>query len=151
MFLPYLTGERTPHNDPLATAAFAGLTAGHGAEAMVYAVMEGVAFALRDCLDVLVEAKAPPLSTMLVGGGSRSAFWAGLIASVTGLTLDLPTGAELGGAFGAARLGMLATGLPEADVCLRPAVKRQFIPDPAAAALLTRRHAMMRDLYRPGR
>lgn len=150
VFLPYLTGERTPHNDPLATAHFGGLTAEHGADAVAYAVIEGVAFALADCLDVLVEADAAPRSCMLVGGGSRSGYWARLIADITGLTLDLPVGAEVGSAFGAARLAMLAAGGAEAQVCVKPAVRASFAPDAAAAGLLGERRRRMRALYRRG-
>jgi xylulokinase len=108
IFLPYLTGERTPHNDPSATGLFAGLTAEHDAAALAYSVLEGVAFAFADGLDVLDAAGARPTNTMLVGGGARSAYWAQLIADATGLTLDVPESAEVGAAFGAARLGMLA-------------------------------------------
>ncbi|MEJ1158461.1 xylulokinase [Prosthecomicrobium sp. N25] len=149
VFLPYLTGERTPHNDPHATAGFAGLTAEHGADAMAYAVVEGVSFALADCLAVLVEAGAAPASCMLVGGGSRSPFWAQLLADATGLTLDLPQGAELGAAFGAARLGMLAAGGREDAVCTKPAVRRSFAPDRSVESLLAGRAARMHALYRP--
>ena len=148
VFLPYLTGERTPHNDPLATAHFAGLTAEHEADALGYAVVEGVAFALADCLDVLVEADAAPRSCMLVGGGSRSAFWAQLISDVTGLTLHLPVGAEVGSAFGAARLAMLAAGGSEAEVCVKPPVRRSFAPREGDAPLLAQRRARMQALYR---
>ncbi len=150
VFLPYLTGERTPHNDPHATAAFGGLTAEHDAAALAYAVIEGVAFSLKDCLDVLVEAGAPPLTCMMVGGGARSAYWAQLIADATGLTLDLPRGAELGAAFGAARLGMIAAGGVEAQVCLKPQVRARFTPDAGRAESLGARGARMRALYRPG-
>ena len=69
LFLPYLSGERTPHNDAAATGLFAGLRAEHGAEALVYAVLEGVAFAFADGVDVLSEAGARPTASMLVGGG----------------------------------------------------------------------------------
>ena len=70
LFLPYLSGERTPHNDAAATGLFAGLRAEHGAEALVYAVMEGVAFAFADGVDVLERSgRAADRSTMLVGGG----------------------------------------------------------------------------------
>jgi xylulokinase len=149
VFLPYLTGERTPHNDPLATAHFAGLTAEHGAEALGYAVLEGVAFALADCHDVLVEAGAAPRTCMLVGGGSRSAFWAQLISDITGLTLHLPVGAELGSAFGAARLAMLAAGGSEAEVCAKPAMRCSFSANEANASLLAERRKRMQSLY-PG-
>jgi xylulokinase len=148
VFLPYLTGERTPHNDPLATAHFGGLTAEHGADALGYAVVEGVAFALADCFDVLVEADAAPRSCMLVGGGSRSAFWAQLITDITGLTLHLPVGAEVGSAFGAARLAMLAAGGREAEVCVKPEVRRSFSPATNGAPLLAERRERMQALYR---
>jgi xylulokinase len=148
VFLPYLTGERTPHNDPLATAHFAGLTAEHNTDALGYAVVEGVAFALADCLDVLKEADAEPRACMLVGGGSRSAFWAQLISDATGLTLHLPVGAEVGSAFGAARLAMLAASGTEAEICVKPAVRRSFAPETANAPLLTDRRQRMQALYR---
>jgi xylulokinase len=146
VFLPYLTGERTPHNDPLATAHFAGLTAEHTADALGYAVVEGVAFALADCLDVLVEADAAPRACMLVGGGSRSAFWAQLISDVTGLTLHQPVGSEIGSAFGAARLGMLAAGGSEAEVCTKPEVRRSFAPQ-GDMPVLAERRLRMQALY----
>jgi xylulokinase len=147
VFLPYLTGERTPHNDPLATAQFSGLTVEHGADALGYAVIEGVAFALADCLDVLTEADAAPRSCMLVGGGSRSPFWAQLISDVTGLRLDLPVGAEVGSAFGAARLAMLAVGGAEQEVCVKPPVRRSFVPDAPQIPLLAERRRRMQALY----
>jgi xylulokinase len=148
IFLPYLTGERTPHNDPLATAQFGGLTARHGPAALIYAVVEGVTFALADGLDVLSDAGAAPASCMLVGGGSRSAFWAQLIADVTGVRLDLPVGAELGAAFGAARLGMLAVGGSEAAICTKPDVRRTFVPNRALESLFSDRRQRYRALYR---
>ncbi len=129
IFLPYLSGERTPHNDPNAWAMFAGLRAGHGVAAMVYAVLEGVAFSLADGHDVLTEAGARLDSCLLVGGGARSRFWGQMLADILGIELSLPAGAELGGAFGAARLGMLAAGAgSEDDICTRPAIEQVFAP-----------------------
>jgi xylulokinase len=152
VFLPYLTGERTPHNDPDATATFAGLRAEHGRAALTYAVLEGVAFALADCLDVLVAAGAAPTSLTLVGGGSRSAFWNNLLADALGVTLDLPDGAEVGAAFGAARLGMLAVGAGSVgEICTRPALRGRFVPDETKAALLEARRSRYQGLYRPRR
>ncbi len=121
VFLPYLSGERTPHNDAEATGMFAGLRAGHGADALVFAVMEGVAFSFADAVDVLDAAGARPDRPLLVGGGARSDFWGQMIADVTGLTIDLAQGAEAGAALGAARLGMLAAGAGSVEaVCARP-------------------------------
>ena len=137
IFLPYLSGERTPHNDAEATAMFAGLRAEHGADALVFAVMEGVAFSFADGVDVLDAAGARPVRPLLVGGGARSEFWAQMIADVTGLTIDLASGAEAGAALGAARLGMLAAGAGSIEaVCPRPPIQREFVPDPDARRCL---------------
>jgi len=148
VFLPYLTGERTPHNDPAATASFAGLRAGHEADALAYAVLEGVGFGLADCLDVLVESGAAPSSCMLVGGGARSTFWAQLVSDCTGLALDIPDSAELGAAFGAARLGMLSVGGNVASVCTKPRLRAQIRPRADVTARLQPRRERMRSLYR---
>ena len=136
IFLPYLSGERTPHNDPAASGLFAGLRAEHGADALAFAVMEGVAFAFADGLDVIEAAGARPKSTLIVGGGARSAFWAQMIAAATSLTIDLPAGAEAGAALGAARLAMLAAGAgDERTVCVTPEAQKRFEPRAARAAL----------------
>jgi xylulokinase len=147
LFLPYLAGERTPHNDPGATAQFAQLSMEHDAAALAYAVLEGVAFALSDCLDVLRAAGAAPRSCMLVGGGARSDLWARLIAEAGGLSLDIPAGAELGAAFGAARLGLLAAGASEAEVCRRPRLRAAVNPGRLDAAVLAERRARTLALY----
>lgn len=148
VFLPYLSGERTPHNDPEAAGLFAGLRAQHGQEALVYAVLEGVSFALADGLDVLREGGAPLTSCMLVGGGARSRFWGQMLADVLGIPLQLPEGAETGAAMGAARLGMLAAGAGDVDsICTAPPVSATFTPDAAAHAAYAPRLARFRALY----
>jgi xylulokinase len=148
LFLPYLSGERTPHNDPAASGAFVGLRAEHGADALVYAVLEGVAFAFADGLDVVEAAGARPKSTLIVGGGARSSFWTQLIADATGLTIDLPAGAEAGAAVGAARLAMLAVGAgDEATICRPPPVERRFEPRAERAMLLAPRLSRFGALY----
>jgi xylulokinase len=148
IFLPYLSGERTPHNDPEATGLFAGLTAAHGAEALLFATMEGVAFSFADGVDVLREAGAAPQTPLLVGGGARSGFWGQMIADVTGLTIDLAAGAEAGAALGAARLAMLAAEAgEERAICARPETQRRFTPDAERAALHAPRLARYRALY----
>ena len=106
---------------------FAGLRASHGADALVFAVMEGVAFSFADGVDVLDAAGARPVRPLLVGGGARSDFWGQMIADVTGLTIDVAQGAEAGAALGAARLGMLAAGAGSVEaVCKRPPVQREL-------------------------
>ncbi len=148
IFLPYLSGERTPHNDAEATGVFAGLRGEHGADAMVYAVMEGVAFSFADSVDVLDAAGARPTRPLLVGGGARSEFWGQMIADVTGLTIDVASGAEAGAALGAARLGMLAAGAGTIEaVCARPPVQREFTPEPERTAIHAPRLRRYRALY----
>ena len=106
---------------------FAGLRASHGADALAFAVMEGVAFSFADGVDVLDAAGARPVRPLLVGGGSRSDFWGQMIADVTGLTIDVAQGAEAGAALGAARLGMLAAGAGTVEaVCARPPVQQEL-------------------------
>ncbi len=138
VFLPYLTGERTPHNDPDATAMFVGLGTDHGAEALVYAVLEGVAFALTDGLDVLREAGITMQQAMLVGGGSRSRFWAQLLADTMGLRLAVPQTGVVGAALGAARLAMLAGGR---DALAAPAAET-VLPHETDTGRLTRFRAL---------
>ena len=114
---------------------FAGIRAEQGADALVFAVMEGVAFSFADAVDVLDAAGARPVRPLLVGGGARSDFWGQMIADVTGLSIDVAKGAEAGAALGAARLGMLAAGAGDIDkVCVKPPVQRQFCPNPERAA-----------------
>ena len=150
IFLPYLTGERTPHNDPIATAMFAGLRAEHGAEALVYAVLEGVGFALTDGLDVLREAGIALEGAVLVGGGSRSKFWAQLLADLLELRLRVPQTGVLGAALGAARLAMLAAGTDEAESCGAPADQGCLVIEPKTART-SERLERFRKLYDLGR
>ena len=148
VFLPYLSGERTPHNDPQASGMFAGLTASHGPEALLYAVMEGVAFSFADGVDVLREAGAAPATPWLVGGGARSGFWGQMISDATGLSIGVAAGAEAGAALGAARLGMVAAGAGDvATVCARPQTQRRFEPNAEKAALYAPRLKRYRALY----
>ena len=148
VFLPYLSGERTPHNDAEATGVLAGLRSEHGADAIVYAVMEGVAFSFADAVDVLDSAGARPVRPLMVGGGARSDFWGKMISDVTGLTIDVAAGAEAGAALGAARLGMLAAGAGSvAEVCKRPPTQRSFEPDPDRAAIAEPRLRRYRALF----
>jgi xylulokinase len=109
-FLPYLAGERTPHVDPYARAAFTGLSLRHDRGALVRAVLEGVAFGLRDSLELLRELGVEPASARVSGGGARSDLWLRIVASVLELPLER-TAAEEGAAFGAALLGGVAAGV----------------------------------------
>ena len=109
-FLPYLSGERTPHADPDARAAFCGLSVTHGRGAITRSVLEGVAFALRDCLDTVTDAGAMPTRGRVSGGGSRSRLWLQIVASALDLPLEIMA-TDQGSAFGAALLGGVAGGV----------------------------------------
>ena len=107
-FLPYLTGERTPHFDPSARGAFVGLTVRHDRGALVRAVLEGVAYALRDAAD-LVAGEAVRVSRVS-GGGARSELWLQIVASVLGTPLER-VAVDEGAAYGAALLGGVSAGV----------------------------------------
>jgi xylulokinase len=109
-FLPYLTGERTPHADPRARAAFAGLTVRHDLGAFVRAVLEGVAYGLRDSLELLRELGVDPQAGHVSGGGARSEHWLRIVASVLGLPIRR-TATDEGSAYGAALVGGVAAGV----------------------------------------
>jgi len=110
LFLPYLVGERTPHADPDARGAFAGLSVRHDRGALVRAVLEGVAFGLRDSLDLIAELGGRPALGRVSGGGARSDEWLRIVASVLELPLER-VAVDEGAAFGAAILGGVAAGV----------------------------------------
>jgi xylulokinase len=112
VFTPYLSGERTPHNEPHLTATFSGLTLSTRREDLVHAVLEGVALAFADCHRALGSTGAAIEEVRLIGGGARSRLWARLIASAVGVPLSVSTNAAVGPALGAARLARQALGLP---------------------------------------
>ncbi|MEP0941715.1 MAG: xylulokinase [Rhizobiaceae bacterium] len=128
-FLPYLSGERTPHNDAKIRGAFIGLDHNHDRKAMTRAVLEGVAFALRDSLKALAAAGTSLDRVMAVGGGTRSDYWLKLVACALGVPLDLPQDGDFGAAFGAARLGLMAAENADASICTPPDIARCFDPD----------------------
>lgn len=149
LFLPYLSGERTPHNDPHATGVFFGLTHDHGRGHLAQAVLEGVAFAFLDGQQALIDGGARIDTVTLVGGGSRSGAWAQVLADTLGRTLDRRSGADVGAALGAARLARLArTKERVADVCTAPPVTESFTPRAARTEVLARRHERFQRLYR---
>ncbi|MCO5731808.1 xylulokinase [Rhizobium sp. SSA_523] len=120
-FLPYLSGERTPHNDATIRGAFIGL--GHETDraALTQAVMEGVSFAIRDSLEALKSAGTAMQRVTAIGGGSRSRYWLASIATALDMPVDIPADGDFGAAFGAARLGLIAaTGAEPLSVCTAP-------------------------------
>jgi len=147
MFHPYLSGERTPHNDVDARGGFFGLARHHGPGDMARAVLQGVGFAIADATDVLKEAGARPERLMATGGGASNHEWLLYIASVTGIAIDLPTSGDFGAAFGAARLAMLADGASVADVCHKPAIRLTIEPDMALAEKLNSARDDWQQIY----
>jgi xylulokinase len=131
LFAPYLAGERTPHPDPAARGAFIGLSVRHDRGALWRAMLEGVAYGLRDSLELLRELGARPESGRVSGGGARSELWNRILASVLGLPLET-TESEEGSAFGAALLAGVRAGVfSDADDavahCVRP--RRRIEPE----------------------
>ncbi|SMO83679.1 xylulokinase [Paracoccus laeviglucosivorans] len=148
MFLPYLSGERTPHNDAIAKGLLAGLTPTTDRAALTRAVLEGVTFALADNLTALRAAGADLDALLALGGGARSDYWLQLIATTLNLPVLLPVGGDYGAAFGAARLGLMAaTGAAPSEVCAMPQIAREIAPDPALVAAFAESHARFRALY----
>jgi xylulokinase len=133
LFLPYLQGERTPHADPDARGVLAGLQLRHDRGALVRAVLEGVAFGLRDSLELLRGLGVPVSSARASGGGARSELWLRICASVLGVPIER-TVVEEGSAFGAALLGGVAGGVyATVEDAVAAAVRARDVvePDPA--------------------
>lgn len=129
LFLPYLGGERTPLNDASIRGAFLGLEHATDTLAGTRAVLEGVTFALRDCRDALADTGTTLSRLTAVGGGSRSDYWLSAIATALGCPVDLPASAELGAAFGAARLGMMVATGETLAIATPPAIARTIEPE----------------------
>lgn len=148
-FLPYLLGERTPHMDNDARGAFVGLTPRHGQAELTRAVLEGVAFAFRDGLEVLRELGLPAETVRLGGGGSRSPLWRQIMADVLGRPVLLTDAAE-GAALGAALIAGVGVGaFADLDQAAARAVRvsATVAPDPRRAAAYERRYGLFRALY----
>jgi len=147
-FLPYLSGERTPHNDAAIRGSFTGL--GHESDlaSLTQAVLEGVAFAFRDSLEALRAAGTELTRVTAVGGGSRSRYWLKSIATALGVSVDIPAEGDFGAALGAARLGLIAA--EKADplaVCTAPATAATVEPDVGLAAAYADAYRRYRALY----
>ncbi|MEG3160803.1 xylulokinase [Sphingomonas sp. LB2R24] len=148
IFLPYLSGERTPHNDPEVRGAFLRLDNDTDAGRLSQAVLEGVAFALADGLDVLREAGTTVERLAVIGGGARSRYWGQVIAAAMEVELVYLQGGEVGPALGAARLAQLGVdGGDPADICVAPPVSHTIVPDPALVSALAEKKAAFRQAY----
>ena len=148
MFLPYLSGERTPHNDAAIRGVFTGIGHESNRVAMTQAVLEGVAFAIRDSLEALKSAGTTLSRVTAIGGGSRSRYWLKAIATVLNLPVDLPADGDFGAAFGAARLGLIAaTGADPVAVCTPPKTAETIMPDASLQAAFESAYQRYRKLY----
>ncbi|NTZ52166.1 xylulokinase [Citrobacter gillenii] len=148
-FLPYLSGERTPHNNPQAKGVFFGLTHQHGPAELAKAVLEGVGFALADGMDVVHACGVKPASITLIGGGARSEYWRQMLSDISGLQLDYRTGGDVGPALGAARLAQIAmnSDKPLSDLLPQLALEQAHYPDADRHALYLQRRETFRRLY----
>lgn len=149
-FLPYLSGERTPHNNPEAKGAFWGLTHEHQRADLCRAVLEGVGFALADGMDVLHATGLKPQGITLIGGGARSAYWRQMLADISGQTLEYRTGGDVGPALGAARLAQIALhpSTPLAELLPELPLEQVHKPDAARYESYQERRRVFRELYR---
>ncbi len=144
LFLPYLGGERTPLNDAAVRGAFLGLEHATDRMAGTRAVLEGVTFAIADCRDALAATGTRLESLLAVGGGSRSDYWLRAIATALDCPVLLPVAGDFGGAFGAARLALMAATGAGAEVATLPHIARQIDPDPALKPAFAEAHARYR-------
>ncbi len=149
LFLPYLAGERTPHNDPYARGVFFGLSPETRQTDLMQAVLEGVAFSFADAKQCLESAGTSLSQAGFVGGGSRSPFWTRILANVLNIPLLRYEGSDKGPAFGAARLARLAvTGEAAEAICSAPAIIERVEPDPRYVDLYEPKVEAFRRLYR---
>ncbi|MDT7778600.1 MAG: xylulokinase [Acidobacteriota bacterium] len=149
LWAPYLMGERTPHLDPHARAALVGLTASHTRAHVVRAILEGVAFSLRDTFEIFKEMRVPVEAVRLGGGGARSPLWRQIQADVYGRAVETVS-AEEGAAYGAALLAGVGGGAwpTVEDACDEVVqVENRFEPEPSAVAVLDRQYQAFRRLY----
>ncbi|WP_105428541.1 xylulokinase [Neorhizobium sp. T6_25] len=147
-FLPYLSGERTPHNDAAIRGAFIGLEHESSRSVLTQAVLEGVTFAIRDNLEALKSAGTSISRVAAIGGGSRSRYWLQSIATSLGVPVDIPADGDFGAAFGAARLGLIAaTGADPLSVCSAPKTDETIEPVAALSEAYDTAYARYRTLY----
>jgi len=148
IFLPYLSGERTPHNDPQARGVLFALTHDSDAAAIGQAVLEGVAFGLAEGLDALVEGGAAVGPISVIGGGARSAWWGRVLAAALQRPLVYRDAGDVGPAYGAARLARLGvTGETVEDVCTPPPVRDVVEPRAADVERLAGKRHRFGQLY----
>ena len=147
LFLPYLGGERTPHNDASVRGQFLHLDHATDRTALTRAVLEGVTHAFRDSFDALTGTGTRIDRLIGVGGGTKSDYWVQAIATSLGLPVDLPVAGDFGGAFGAARLGLMAATGAGVEVCGTPPIARTVEPVAGLHNDFMAAHARYRAAY----
>ncbi len=147
VFLPYLGGERTPHNDARIRGAFLHLDHASDRTALTRSVLEGVTHAIRDSFDALTSTGTKIDRLIAVGGGSKSDYWVQAIATSLGIRIEIPVAGDFGGAFGAARLGMMAATGAGAEIATLPAIARTIDPVAGLSDAFAAAHARYRASY----
>ncbi len=146
-FLPYLGGERTPHNDVQIRASFAGISHETDDAELTHSVLDGVAFALKDCLEALSVAGTRVDRLLAVGGGSRSRTWLEIIASLLNVPVDLPVDGDFGASLGAARLGQAAASGTTDGMFAKPSLQASIDPVPALTEHYAEAYSRWRKIY----
>ncbi|MFT5676114.1 MAG: xylulokinase [Paraglaciecola sp.] len=150
IFLPYLSGERTPHNNPAATGSFFGLRHSSDQASLTHSVLEGVSFALADGVDVLHQSAGEAEEITLIGGGAKSKYWRQLLADVLNRPINYRKGGEVGPGLGAARLAQLAIDTSKSleQICTQPKLEAVFEPNATNVEIYARRRQTFQQLYK---
>ncbi|APE42802.1 xylulokinase [Sulfitobacter alexandrii] len=147
LFLPYLGGERTPHNDAAIRGQFLHLDHATDARAAARAVLQGVSYAFADCNRALAATGTRIESALATGGGARSEHWLSMLASTLGFPLEVPQAGDFGAALGAARLGQMAATGAGIEIAGKPLIARTVQPDAGLRAALADGHERYRAAY----
>ncbi len=148
VFLPYLSGERTPHNDAAIRGSFTGLSHLVERTDLTRAVLEGVGFAFKDCVQALAEAGTNIERVTAIGGGSNSSYWLKAISTILDLPVDLPDSGDYGAAFGATRLAIMAAdNAPAREICLPPTIEVTIEPDRSLLSAFDEAYLEYKSLY----
>jgi len=147
LFLPYLGGERTPHNDAQIRGQFLHLDHATDVNAAARAVLQGVSFAFADCQAALAATGTTIERALVLGGGAKSDHWVQMLADTLGLSLDVPQAGDFGAALGAARLGMMAATGAGAEIATQPPIARTVDPNPQLHTAMSDAHARYTHAY----
>lgn len=147
LFLPYLGGERTPHNNAQIRGQFLHLDHATDVKEAARAVLQGVSFAFADCQDALAATGTTLTRALVLGGGAKSDHWVSMLASTLGISLDVPQDGDFGAALGAARLGQMAATGAGADIATQPPIAKTVDPNPDLKDAMAAAHARYKKAY----